>query len=72
MVADPYAANRMTGAFILIDERTNDTVGAGMVVMAAHGRPRRRPERRDVRWHHSALDRDERWEALGQRARPCG
>ena len=28
---EPYAANRVTGAFILIDEGTNDTVGAGMV-----------------------------------------
>ena len=29
--AEPYAANRVTGAFILVDEGTNDTVGAGMV-----------------------------------------
>jgi sulfate adenylyltransferase subunit 1 len=28
---EPYAANRVTGAFVLIDEGTNDTVGAGMV-----------------------------------------
>jgi sulfate adenylyltransferase subunit 1 len=28
---DPYALNRATGAFILIDESTNDTVGAGMI-----------------------------------------
>ncbi len=28
---EAYAANRVTGAFILIDEGTNDTVGAGMV-----------------------------------------
>jgi sulfate adenylyltransferase large subunit len=32
LVADTYARNRATGAFILIDESTNDTVGAGMVV----------------------------------------
>ena len=32
LVADPYARNRITGSFILIDESTNDTVGAGMVV----------------------------------------
>ena len=31
VAADPYAANRATGAFILIDEATNDTVAAGMV-----------------------------------------
>jgi len=29
--ADPYRANRATGAFIIIDESTNNTVGAGMV-----------------------------------------
>ncbi len=28
---DPYLANRATGSFILIDEATNDTVGAGMI-----------------------------------------
>jgi sulfate adenylyltransferase subunit 1 (EFTu-like GTPase family) len=31
LMVDPYADNRSTGAFILIDEATNDTVGAGMV-----------------------------------------
>ncbi len=29
--ADRYAENRATGAFILIDESTNNTVGAGMI-----------------------------------------
>ena len=29
---DPYARNRATGSFILIDEATNETVGAGMIV----------------------------------------
>jgi bifunctional enzyme CysN/CysC len=28
---DPYAANRHLGAFILIDETSNETVGAGML-----------------------------------------
>jgi sulfate adenylyltransferase subunit 1 (EFTu-like GTPase family) len=31
VMADPYADVRVTGAFILIDEATNETVGAGMV-----------------------------------------
>ncbi len=31
LVTDPYARNRITGSFILIDESTNDTVGAGMI-----------------------------------------
>jgi len=32
---DPYAANRRTGSFILIDEHSNGTVGAGMIVAGA-------------------------------------
>jgi bifunctional enzyme CysN/CysC len=35
LVVDPYRRNRTTGSFILIDEATNDTVGAGMVLDAA-------------------------------------
>jgi sulfate adenylyltransferase subunit 1 (EFTu-like GTPase family) len=35
LAVDPYARNRATGAFVLIDESTNDTVGAGMVVSAS-------------------------------------
>lgn len=31
IVADPYRSNRATGAFIIIDESTNNTVGAGMI-----------------------------------------
>jgi sulfate adenylyltransferase large subunit len=32
MAFDAYANNRATGSFILIDESTNDTVGAGMIL----------------------------------------
>jgi bifunctional enzyme CysN/CysC len=32
LCVDTYAENRETGSFILIDEATNDTVGAGMIV----------------------------------------
>jgi len=34
LLVDPYARNRTTGSFILIDESTNDTVGAGMLLGA--------------------------------------
>ena len=34
LVVDPYREHRWTGSFILIDEASNDTVGAGMVVSA--------------------------------------
>jgi sulfate adenylyltransferase large subunit len=32
LLVDPYAENRTTGSFVLVDEATNETVGAGMVV----------------------------------------
>ncbi len=32
LAIDPYAVNRATGAFILVDEASNETVGAGMVL----------------------------------------
>ena len=32
LCVDTYADNRATGAFIVIDEASNNTVGAGMIV----------------------------------------
>ncbi len=32
LFADPYSRNRITGSLILIDEGTNETVGAGMII----------------------------------------
>jgi sulfate adenylyltransferase subunit 1 len=32
IAADAYRANRSTGAFIMVDESSNDTVGAGMIL----------------------------------------
>jgi bifunctional enzyme CysN/CysC len=59
---DPYAANRATGGFIVIDRVTNATVGAGMISFAL---------RRAHNIHHQALDIDKsaRAAALGQK--PC-
>ena len=37
---DPYAQNRATGSFILIDPDTNATVGAGMILAPVAGRAR--------------------------------
>jgi sulfate adenylyltransferase subunit 1 (EFTu-like GTPase family) len=34
LAVDPYGENRATGAFVLVDETTNETVGAGMVLEA--------------------------------------
>ncbi len=40
LAADPYRVNRVTGSFVLIDEATNATVGAGMVGAPAIAEPR--------------------------------
>jgi bifunctional enzyme CysN/CysC len=66
VLADPYSVNRGTGAFILIDENSNDTVAAG-VIHEARVVEIGRSVRRDVTWHPSALDRDDRWLAIDQR-----
>jgi sulfate adenylyltransferase subunit 1 (EFTu-like GTPase family) len=34
LMVDPYEVNRATGSFILVDEATNETVAAGMVLSA--------------------------------------
>jgi len=31
LVVDPYTANRITGSFVLVDERTNATLAGAMV-----------------------------------------
>src|SRR5206468_6556118 len=38
LACDPYRTNAATGAFILIDRLTNNTVGAGMILEAGGGR----------------------------------
>jgi len=64
LYADPYDQNRTTGAFILIDDHTNDTVAAGLVreVRPGEAHSHRSP---DVTWHESGLERKERWARLG-------
>ena len=57
VVADSYADNRDSGAFILIDETTNDTVGAGTIIEPREVKPGKQT-RNDIRWHPSSLDRD--------------
>ncbi len=66
VMADPYSVNRVTGGFILIDETSNDTVAAGVIRSARVIEPGHE-KRRDVTWHPSALDRDDRWLAIDQR-----
>ncbi|WP_319447350.1 MULTISPECIES: adenylyl-sulfate kinase [unclassified Mycobacterium] len=66
VVADSYTENRDTGAFILIDETSNDTIAAGTIVEPREVIPGAQT-RNDIRWHPSALDREHRAKATSQR-----
>jgi bifunctional enzyme CysN/CysC len=59
---DPYRENRATGAFVLIDKRTNFTVGAGMIEFSL---------RRAQNVHWQDLDIDKRARASAKHQRPC-
>ena len=65
LIFDEYRRNRTTGSFILIDEATNGTVGAGMII-EAHMEPTD-SGRTDVTWDRNGLARGARWALLGQR-----
>ncbi len=71
VVADSYEDNRDTGAFILIDETTNDTVGAGTIIEPREVKPGVQ-QRTDIRWHPSALIASTAGRPPGSRARPSG
>jgi bifunctional enzyme CysN/CysC len=73
LLYDPYRRNRATGSFIVIDESTNETVGAGMIIRreheGGHGIPvgdQPKVSENVVR-QPSKLDRAHRWASLGTR-----
>src|SRR5699024_2383835 len=53
LMYDPYRRNRDTGSFIIIDEHSGDTVGAGMILGPAE-------RGRNVVWHEGTVQRDDR------------
>ncbi|MBH0776430.1 adenylyl-sulfate kinase [Nocardia bovistercoris] len=53
LLFDPYRRNRTTGSFILVDDATDNTVAAGMILGPTL------PSARVV-WHATAVGRDER------------
>jgi len=53
LLFDPYKRNRGTGSFILIDEATNNTVAAGMIIGP-------RAQTANVVWHAPAVTREQR------------
>ncbi|HEY1596794.1 MAG TPA: adenylyl-sulfate kinase [Thermoleophilaceae bacterium] len=70
LAVDDYRRNRTTGSFILVDEGTNDTVGAGMIVetIANGDKPAEGSGRSpNVTWQEGGITREERWRTLGQK-----
>ena len=59
---DPYAENRETGGFVLIDRSTNATVGAGVIDFALR-------RAGNIAWQEMKVDKAARSRAAGQR--PC-
>jgi len=68
LVFDSYRRNRVTGSLIVIDEASNDTVAAGVIldteVEEAGSEPKseRSP---NVRWQGTRMTRERRWQSLG-------
>ena len=67
LVFDSYRRNRLTGSLILIDEATNDTVAAGVILDTEVEEAGERPSERspNVRWQGSRVNRERRWRELG-------
>ena len=53
LMYDPYRRNRDTGAFVLVDEQTGDTVAAGMIIGPAE-------RGSNVVWHAGSVQRADR------------
>jgi bifunctional enzyme CysN/CysC len=53
LLYDPYRRNRDTGAFILIDEASNNTVAAGMIIGPSQGDL-------NIKWHDHEVSRAQR------------
>jgi len=74
LVFDSYRRNRVTGSLIVIDEASNETVAAGVILdtdadaeaQGALAEPQTKTEcSPNVRWQGSRLTRECRWEYLG-------
>jgi bifunctional enzyme CysN/CysC len=67
LVFDSYRRNRTTGSLIVIDQATNETVAAGVIldteVDAEVGEKTERSP--NVRWQGTRMTRERRWSSLG-------
>jgi bifunctional enzyme CysN/CysC len=67
LVFDSYRRNRVTGSLIVIDEATNETVAAGVILDTEveeieEARSERSP---NVKWQGTRMTRERRWSELG-------
>jgi bifunctional enzyme CysN/CysC len=67
LVFDSYRRNRVTGSLIVIDEATNETVAAGVILDTevedvSEPKTERSP---NVRWQGTRMTRERRWSAIG-------
>ncbi len=68
LVFDSYRRNRVTGSLIVIDEATNETVAAGVILdteveeLDEEPKSERSP---NVRWQGTRMTRERRWSTLG-------
>jgi bifunctional enzyme CysN/CysC len=69
LVFDSYRRNRTTGSLIVVDQATNETVAAGVILdtEADDGGGEDKTERSpNVRWQGTRMTRERRWRELGQ------
>jgi bifunctional enzyme CysN/CysC len=72
LVFDSYRRNRVTGSLIVIDEASNETVAAGVILDTEvesdqDGVQQTKSERSpNVKWQGSRMTRGRRWQSLGQ------
>jgi bifunctional enzyme CysN/CysC len=66
LVFDSYRRNRVTGSLILVDEATNETVAAGVILDTEVEEQPRTERSPNVRWQGTRVTRERRWSTLGQ------
>jgi len=67
LVFDSYRRNRVTGSLIVIDEATNETVAAGVILDTEVEEDEQVKSERspNVRWQGTRMTRERRWSTLG-------
>jgi bifunctional enzyme CysN/CysC len=70
LVFDSYRRNRVTGSLIVIDEATNDTVAAAVILDTEVDEPSTEESEKterspNVRWQGTRMTRERRWRTLG-------